>query len=171
MARRGEGSMKKLILLRHAKAGWSDWPGRDIDRPLNDRGRSDAPLIGEWFANISAPDLALCSPATRARQTLDLAAPGLDAKFPDMLYGASAEEIIGEIRRSAGEAECVLVVGHNPGIGEAALFLLNQLPREADIERYPTAACAIIGFEIESWSELQRGSGELVAFMTPKRLR
>ncbi|WP_299817201.1 histidine phosphatase family protein [uncultured Jannaschia sp.] len=134
----------KLILLRHAKSDWSD-PAKDgRDRPLNERGRAAAEKIGSWLKSRHyLPDLVLCSDALRTRQTLSsLDLPETATEFRADLYEAEAATIL-EIA-TGQNAECVLVVGHNPGIGTAAADACATPPSHPDFLRYPTGACTVI---------------------------
>ncbi|MEY9952854.1 histidine phosphatase family protein [Leifsonia sp. EB34] len=119
--------MSTLILLRHAK---SDWSGTvpDIDRPLADRGRRQAPLAGRWLAAHADPiGLALVSPARRARETWELVSAQLaaapPARFDDRVYAASADALLDVVRDVPDDVGTVILVGHNPGMEELASLL------------------------------------------------
>lgn len=174
--------MKKLLLLRHAK---SDRNGglEDFERPLNARGRKAAPKMAEaMLARSYVPDRALVSPAERTRETWQLMAPVFDkdrvaTDFIDRLYLASANHILGVIRQLAPEVQTPIVVGHNPGIEDLAARLSGEKQSsegEQALERlkrkYPTCALTVLTFPIESWSELDLGTGALVEFLTPSSL-
>lgn len=164
----------RLILIRHAKSDWSE-PGRDdFDRPLNRRGRRDAPRIGAWLASRRyLPDLILCSPAQRTRETLNLILSTLGAKAEvrhlPTLYHASGEEMLAELRRATGQT--VMMVGHNPGLAAFAAALVHDRPRHARFADYPTAATAVIDFAVPDWTEVAPGSGALRDFVVPDDLR
>jgi phosphohistidine phosphatase len=144
--------MRRLILFRHAKTEARP-PGReDFDRVLVERGRADAALMGAVLARAGfAPDLALVSPAARARETWELAAPAFPrtrVEFREGLYDATAEEVAAEVIHDTETAESVMVVGHNPSLQELAVNLLIENDGAAvDIERlsagFPTAAAAV----------------------------
>ena len=113
-----------LILLRHAK---SDWSGSlpDVDRPLADRGKAQAPLAGQWLANRAGRiDLALVSPARRARETWELVSAHLEplppARFEDRVYAASADQLLDIVHDVPDTVQTVLIVGHNPGMEQLA---------------------------------------------------
>ena len=119
-----------LILLRHAK---SDWSGNEPDllRPLAARGRRQAPDAGRWLtANVERIDLAVVSPATRARQTWDLAAALLrttpPARIDDRIYAASARQLISVVRELPGDLHSVVLVGHNPGMEDLAFAVTGE---------------------------------------------
>ena len=166
--------MRRLILLRHAK---SDRPAgvRDLERPLNKRGRRAAPAVGQRLAEEGLrPDLALVSPATRTRETWAalrdaLGAPP-DETVPE-IYEAAAEDILAAIRGAPEEAATLLVVGHNPGLGDLATLLTGSGPRGLRAllaSEFPTAAFAVIDFEADSWSAIARGQGRLEHFVRPR---
>src|ERR1700756_4171866 len=121
--------MRRLLLLRHAKSDWSEPGASDHARPLNPRGEQAAPRIGAYLRRHKlVPDLVLCSTATRARATWDLVAPSLgnrpEISYVDRLYGASARVLLDVMRHAPPEASSVLVLGHNPGLHEAATQLI-----------------------------------------------
>jgi phosphohistidine phosphatase len=171
--------MKTLILMRHAKSAWDAGDTADHDRPLSDRGRTSAPLIGQWLQEQKlVPDLVLSSTALRATQTLDLLRPYLPAKvtvqLADCLYMALPREMLAVLAKvKSTAASTILLVGHNPGIGSLAHWLSAQgetkcLERMQD--KFPTGAVAVIDFDIASWRELDDQQGRLRAFKTPKGL-
>lgn len=142
----------------------------DHARPLNPRGRRAAPLMGAWLADEGyVPDAALVSTAMRTRQTWARLSPLLpeapEPQFRDDLYLADIEQMMAAIRE-AGEARCLLVLGHNPGI-ESLVMLLSASPRKIPM---PTCAAAILEVGDQSWSDLAMGGASLTAFETPKSL-
>lgn len=170
--------MLTLSLLRHAKSDWSTRGQGDFDRPLAQRGLEAAPRMGAYMAaNDVAPALVLCSTAVRARQTLDLVLPHL-AKPPkvvhdDKLYLASPNIMLAQLRKSAGAARHVLMVGHDPGMHDLAVSLAAT-GAGADLQalhaKFPTAALAVLAFEVQGWDEVAPGGGHLLRFVAPKRL-
>lgn len=161
--------MKTLFLLRHAKSSWNDASLTDFERPLNERGQHAAPLIGEFMRRQKLrPDLILCSPAERARQTIALinqaAAFKAELRYDERIYAATRarlQAIISQIDDSVGK---VLLVGHNPGLEE----LIESLTGE--VLRMPTAALAHITLNIERWSETREQCGQLIRQIKPKEL-
>lgn len=117
----------RLVLLRHAKSAWPDGVA-DEHRPLNDRGRRDAPAVGRWLAEHQAVDLALVSPATRARQTWALVAAELPEPPPHRiepaLYFAGPREIVAAA--AATGLDTVLVVAHNPDLEDTVADLTGE---------------------------------------------
>jgi phosphohistidine phosphatase len=140
---RKDGTVPTLVLLRHAKAANPE--GRpDADRPLTQRGHADAAAAGAWLEQRGyAPDVVICSPARRTRQTwhgvaLALAA-GARVSYPDEAYTADARELL-ELVRSIGQADTVLLIGHNPAM--SALSCLLD-PRGADPDGLRTCGLAV----------------------------
>ncbi|MDQ0317525.1 SixA phosphatase family protein [Amorphus orientalis] len=170
--------MLKLMLLRHAKSSWSDPAMTDHARPLNDRGRQAAPLMGRHMARLGlVPDRILCSTALRARETLAGILPAFSAAMSiaitDDLYDASSTRIAETVRQSGGDAGTLLVIGHNPGMQETAAGLVesgDSALMGQMIGHYPTAALAVIDFDLPRWADLTAASGHLAAFMRPKDL-
>jgi len=161
-----------LILTRHAKSGWGDPALDDQDRPLNARGRRDAPEIGRWIAARATPQLALVSTARRAFETWQGLAEGLDHKPPaemvGALYLAPPGDILKVLQRAV--ADCVLVIGHNPGIGALAAALPAARPAHPKFEQYPTAATLIVDFEARGWRDIAPGNGIARDFAVPRDL-
>lgn len=161
--------MKRLILMRHAKSDWSmGMP--DHARPLNARGRKSAQALGDWLRRQDAlPDQVLCSSSARTRETLDLLA--LDApatRFEDRLYLAAPATLLKSLQ--AAEGETVLMLAHNPGIGEFANAVVSRGPGHPRFAAYPTGASLIATFDIESWQEARIGMARCKAFTVPRDL-
>lgn len=121
---------RTLVLLRHAKSDWSG-NGVDIARPLAKRGRRQAPETGRWMnANLDRLDLALVSPAERARSTWHLVAAQLDAPprshIDDRLYAASVEDLLEVVRELPDQVHRAVLVGHNPGMEDLVLHLTGE---------------------------------------------
>ena len=166
--------MRRVYLLRHAKSSWKERSIADRDRPLARRGKRAAKAVA---AHIQAqgirPDLVLCSPARRSRETLERveAAFGdrVQARFEEALYGASEAELLARLRALAPEVGSVMIVGHNPGLEELAHALVSEGAERARMaEKYPTAALATIDLPADDWSAIEPGSGELVAYVRPR---
>jgi phosphohistidine phosphatase len=162
--------MKMLLLLRHAKSSWKDKGVSDHDRPLNKRGKRDAPRMG-WLLQKEelVPDIILSSTAVRARDTTVRVAKSCYYKgqitYGDSLYLGGAEAYLDALRSLHNEFKIVLVVGHNPDIEELVMILTEQ------VERIPTAALAQINLLIEDWSTVSSESkGRLVRIWRPKEL-
>lgn len=170
--------MKTLVLMRHAKSAWGDQDQKDIDRPLSTRGRKAAPAMGRWLkAEGYRPDVVLSSTARRARETLELMRPSLPERatveFAAGLYMAAPREMLTEIGKVPASAETLMLLGHNPGLGNLAGLLAASGNEKALANlhaKFPTAAIAVIGFDVARWSELAASGGKLFAFMRPRDL-
>ncbi|MCK4726403.1 MAG: histidine phosphatase family protein [Anaerolineales bacterium] len=162
--------MKKLLIFRHAKSSWKHPELADHDRPLNKRGKRDAPRMGELMREHDmVPDLIISSTAKRARQTADFVADtsGYQAEiqFERSFYAAEPEALIDILQQVADNNECVMVVGHNPDLEE----LLEMLT--GDWERMPTAALALIELAINEWARISlEVPGKLVDIWRPREL-
>ncbi len=168
---------RRLILLRHAKSAWPEGVA-DEERPLAERGRKSAPVIGAYMAREKLiPDLALVSPARRAQETWELVRGGLSKKVaerdtPD-IYEVAAGHILEVIRTVKPGIRTLLLVGHNPGMEDLASLLVKD--GDADAigrmkEKFPTASLAVIDFDVEGWDEVAAGTGYLERFVTPRSL-
>jgi phosphohistidine phosphatase len=160
--------MKTLLLLRHAKSSRDDISLRDIDRPLEDRGRRDAPRMGELLKERGPlPDMVISSPAVRARETAELftAAAGLNfgLRFDEKIYDATSADLLKVIRHIPDKSSCAMLVGHNPGFED----LVSRLT--GSHKNMPTAALACIEFKIKSWDDVEDGQGNLLWLLTPKQ--
>jgi phosphohistidine phosphatase len=165
--------MKRLYLLRHAKSSW-DEPGlADRDRPLAPRGRRASKVMaGHVRDERIAPELVLCSPSQRTRETLERI--GLDerseVRIEDDVYGASPGDLLEVLRRVPDSVGSAMLIGHNPSIQELALTLAAGGPDLDRVrEKFPTAALATLELD-GTWTQLAPGSAELVAFVKPKEL-
>lgn len=169
--------MKTLCLLRHAKSAWPSGIG-DFDRPLNGRGRDTAGVMGRWMAGAGlAPDLVLCSAATRTRETLELAALFWKTRptivIEPELYLAGERTLLAHARRVENRHGVALIIGHNPGTQALALQLAINAPsmeRDRLATKYPTAGLAVFDFDVENWADLEPELASLRAFVTPRSL-
>jgi phosphohistidine phosphatase len=171
--------MLRLMLLRHAK---SSWPSglQDIDRPLSERGEAAARLMGDYLAHHALiPDRILCSPSRRTRDTwtnvfdaISTQLPAVaDIKFDSRLYGAARNGIVSVIQEQDDKAHTLLLIGHNPGMQDAAEWLMASGDvelREQLREKFPTAGFAVIDFALDRWNRVHAHSGRLDRFITPR---
>jgi phosphohistidine phosphatase len=164
---------RRIVLFRHAKA---DWPQvTDHERPLAERGRKDATEAGRRLADTGIPfDLALCSTATRTRETWKLAVHEFPQRpktvYEERIYEASPGELIAVLNETPDDAQNVLLVGHNPGVHGLADILAGSAEDEAH-ERmarrgFPAAAFAVLSFT-GSWKTLEPGVGTLLDYWAP----
>jgi phosphohistidine phosphatase len=161
--------MKTLLLLRHAKSSWKDNSLADHDRPLNQRGKRDAPRMGKLMREEGlVPDLILTSSARRALSTAKLAAEasGFEGEMEVSrdLYAAGPENFIEALEALPDQYHTVLTVGHNPGMEE----LLEALTEES--QAMPTAALAQIEMLIDHWTDIEDATGRLVNLWLPRNL-
>ncbi|MBS1489031.1 MAG: histidine phosphatase family protein [Bacteroidetes bacterium] len=165
--------MKKLYLIRHAKSSWDTLGIDDFTRPLNERGKKDAPHMAKLLKQRNVvPDRFITSPAIRALTTCEVFARTFhfdEHKIEkiDGLYHASAETWLRILRalkdRPADKEEIVLAFGHNPGITEFANALLN-----VGIDTIPTCGIVSATLKIETWREVVWGGGQFLSFDYPK---
>lgn len=164
--------MKNLILIRHAKSSWDEPGVADIDRPLNKRGKRDAPFMGSLlrFRGLE-PDRIVTSPARRAAKTARLLAgevgyPDDAIDVRDSIYMQDVPGLIELIRGLDDRWGRVYLIGHNPELTE----LTNRLADE-NIDNVPTCGIASIILEVDAWSHIMEGAGRLAFFDYPKRHR
>jgi phosphohistidine phosphatase len=162
--------MKTLLLMRHAKSSWKDDSLSDHDRPLNGRGKRDAPRMGAWLrSQYLAPDYALTSSAKRALKTAQAvcAACGFQGDLHTLpeLYGCGPHEFITALSELPETCARPLIVAHNPG---AEIFLERLC---GAYETLPTAAIAHIELPISAWPDLEMETqGKLRHCWCPKEL-
>jgi phosphohistidine phosphatase len=162
--------MKTLLVLRHAKSTWNDPALDDRERPLNERGRRDGPLMGRLMREYGLiPDVVISSDAVRAQLTAQSVAEAAryagEILLDERLYLASPADILSLLRTVRENAETIMIVGHNPGLEE----LVAQLTGEQ--QELPTGALAQIVLPIDRWRDLKRASrGTLLGLWRPKEL-
>ncbi|WP_328923462.1 histidine phosphatase family protein [Streptomyces sp. NBC_00190] len=164
----------RLLLVRHAKSVPKDQPIDDFDRPLSKRGKADAPRTGRWLADSGfEPELVLCSPARRTRQTWQLAVPALKdpppAVYDERLYNAAPSMLATVLAERGPGLYCLALVGHNSGIHELASGLCGDGPPDL-LERvragFPTSGVVVVDVP-GGWERLSPGSGTLAALWSP----
>ncbi len=174
--------MKRLYILRHAKAAPGE-PGQDDHaRALTVRGVADAEAIARYLRKCGAHiDRVLISSSARTVQTADLILRELEppprADYRDELYLAQPGRIFRMLQSLPGHIEAVMVVGHNPGLEELAALLAREPVRRKERarrsvleEKFPTAALAVLEFEVERWRDIRPDEGKLADFVRPKDL-
>ena len=163
--------MKTLFIIRHAKSSWDASNVDDFDRPLNERGKRDAPRMGKRFKEKDIhPDLMVSSPAKRALSTAKRIAEVLKYKKDDIksdrrLYHADEEIILTVIRELKDNRDVVMLFGHNPGLTE---FVNSLMDGSQDIDNIPTCGVVAFQFSIEHWAEIDWGKGKMLFFDYPK---
>jgi phosphohistidine phosphatase len=156
---------RRLVLLRHAKSDWSTGHP-DEHRPLAARGRRDAPAAGRWLRKHAGPiDLVVCSTATRARQTWNLASSELDRPPPvrhdERVYGANAAELLRLVQELPDDSHSVLIVGHNPGMADLVSLLTHQ------DHAMKTSSIAVLTWH-GTWAESGPSTARLAEAATPR---
>jgi phosphohistidine phosphatase len=158
-------TQRHLVILRHAKSAWPDGVP-DRHRPLNARGRRDAPAAGRWLRDqVGRIDVVVCSPAERTRQTWALVAAELadppDATFDDRVYGAPPAALLEVIRELPDTARTALLIGHNPGV-EAFTSLLGG--QDVDMK---TSSLAVLDWTGD-WADAAVDGAALRQHATPR---
>ena len=167
----GLTEMKTIILVRHAKSSWKDLGLKDFDRPLNKRGKRDAPFMGEKLKEKKIlPDLILSSPAKRARKTAVKVAeaigyPKKRIEYRDIMYHSEARYLFEMVKDLDDSKDTVMLFGHNPGFNDFADLLLPENP----VLNIPTTGVYCMRFDVKSWKKVREGTGEAVFFDYPKR--
>ncbi|ADR21152.1 phosphohistidine phosphatase [Marivirga tractuosa] len=160
--------MKELFITRHAKSSW-DYPYlNDYDRPLNDRGKRDAPKMAQWLSlQANNADLIITSGAERAKNTALALQTVFNApmKIDDQLYHASRSKLLNIIKKTDNNINFLLLVSHNPGLNDLADYLLSGFP-----DNIPTGGIVSLKLNIEKWSEVSPKNASLEFFQYPKNL-
>ena len=170
--------MRTLLLLRHAKSNWADATIADIERPLEPRGRKAARRMGSYLVSEGLlPDLILCSPAQRARETLAFVQDRFEKDRPirieKALYNATHAQIMRVLQTADHTAGCVMIIAHNPGMENLARVLAkagNKKARRRMLVKYPTTALAVIRTRAADWQSLTRAETWLERFVCPRDL-
>lgn len=162
--------MKTLLILRHAKSSWREAGLADHERPLNKRGKRDAPRMGRLLREEElVPDLIISSSAVRARKTAQLVIEasgyGHELRLERELYAAEPEAYLEVLQALPETVASVMVVGHNPGLEELLELLIG------DWQRLPTATLAQVALELDAWQDLgEETRGNLVNLWLPRQL-
>jgi len=162
--------MKKLYIIRHAKSDWSNSTLEDFDRPLNERGKKNAPYMGELLRNKGAfPDLIISSPAYRARETAKIISQEVmyhkEIMFNEQVYEADLKTILEVVSYIEDEYDTVYLVGHNPSLNIFAFYLVDFN------ENLPTCGVLEIEFDCDTWRETAKKNAKLVSFEYPKKYK
>jgi phosphohistidine phosphatase len=172
--------MKRLFLLRHAKAQPADGATEDFDRTLMLSGMQDGAGMARYLRkNDHTVELILCSSSARTTQTAELVLQQLDSEieYRDALYLAEPVKLLAAVRGAPAAVSSLMLVGHNPGLEALAASLAREPVRrkerarhEALEEKFPTCALAILDFDAGRWRDVMQGVGKLVDFVRPKDL-
>lgn len=164
--------MKKLYIMRHAKSSWDHPNIGDYERPLNTRGLTDAPMMGEIFKKLDImPDLIISSGAKRAITTAQIVAEKIEypigkIKQEKNIYTESDKGILKIINHLSNTLQSVMIVGHNPVLTS----IVNRLSGYG-LSNLPTAAMAAIEFGVDDWNAVAPGMGKVVYFEYPKKYK
>ncbi|WP_231489832.1 histidine phosphatase family protein [Pedobacter sp. Leaf170] len=158
---------KQLLLVRHGKSDWGNLDLKDFDRPLNKRGKENAPEMAERLLKKGFKfDLIVSSPAKRAKTTAKFFAEAYnvdDIRYEESIYEANTTTLLKVVNGLDDAANIIVMFGHNPGFTDLA----NELS-DADIYNIPTAGMVLMSFPFDSWKMVSKGTGELVFFDYPK---
>ena len=161
--------MKTLIIVRHAKSSWSESGLSDFDRPLNERGKRDAPEMADRLQKKQKTiDLFISSPAKRAKKTAELFAEKFKyvsdkiVFFPE-LYLAGPRDFVAAISKTSSDVNSVIIFSHNPGVTE----FVNTLT-DTRIDDMPTCAVFIATINIDKWSNFEKADKQFEFFDYPK---
>jgi phosphohistidine phosphatase len=174
MSRPRDLELRHIVVLRHAKSSWDDPSVSDHDRPLSKRGRNALSRLRDHIEGLELhPDLVMCSSSRRTRQTLDGIRPALGRKvrveLDPALYGASAEQLVAELRRLDDQVTTVFLVGHNPGVADLVdLLAADPATGGAVIDTFPTAGVAVLSIT-GPWRALQPACAALESFWAPRQ--
>jgi phosphohistidine phosphatase len=164
--------MKNLLLIRHAKSSWDDASLSDRERPLNKRGKRDAPYMGKllWKTGFQ-PDVVLSSPAKRALKTAKLIAEEIDypkkkIDIREDIYAQGVEALLEIVAGLDDDWERVALVGHNPALTDLA----NRLSG-AEIDNIPTCGLVLVEFVRPHWGDCAREGGALAWFERPPKTK
>ncbi len=167
---------RELLILRHAKSDWESGAASDFDRPLDARGKRDAPRVGAWMhATGLVPDQILSSPAKRARQTAKQVAKQTgrakqNITWEPAIYGGTLTDLLGALAGCSARARTVLLVGHNPGLEELLRYLAGPTAENPpDGKLLPTATLARLEMPSD-WQRLDPGCGRLLSITRPRAL-
>jgi phosphohistidine phosphatase len=160
--------MKTLFLVRHAKSSRDDPALSDRERPLNDRGQKDAPMMGQRLAKRHVkPDFIISSPAVRALATAQAIAREIgyelrDIAIDERVYASTADALLAVVQSLDKKADCVMLVGHNPEMAELARCLSGEIPD------MPTCAVVEFRYNVKAWRDVGRTTPSKLTLDAPK---
>lgn len=162
-------AMKSLYIHRHAKSSWNHSALSDFERPLNERGFHDAPMMGKRLLKRNEPiELIVSSPAVRALSTAKLVAKEIGYESSQILeqhilYLPSISDILQVVNSLDDSINSVMLFGHNPGFTQIINYLAGD-----QLDNLPTAGCARIDFQFEEWQLVSGDTGKVVWLDYPK---
>lgn len=164
--------MKHLYLIRHAKSSWSHPDLSDIDRPLNKRGKRDAPFMGSRLKKYDVyPDLVCTSPAKRARKTAKHICSAIGYPLERIvkngdIYTSDLNRLLNVVREVPEDVDTLFLVGHNFVLTDLAEYLTGET-----LINVPTSGIVSIIFSGNSWKDAGGGRGKMEFFDYPKKHR
>ena len=164
--------MKTLVVVRHAKSSWDNLGQADFDRPLNDRGKRDAPEMAKRLLNRKIQvDKFVSSPAKRAKKTAIAFAEAFGKKeeqitFIDKLYHAPATVFFEVLEEFDTSKDTVAIFAHNPGITD----FVNDLVEDVDLDNMPTCGVFVVDADVQTWAAFPAAKKRLVYFDYPKNV-
>lgn len=164
--------MKTLYILRHAKSSWEFEELSDHDRPLNKRGRTDAPLMGQELAARGVQlNLIISSPAVRALTTATLVGKELgyepdNIAVDERIYGAGKEDLLELVKTAPADVDYLMLVGHNEAITEFANLLTPE-----HVASLPTAGVVALEFNCSTWKDISKKNASMLFYDFPKNYK
>jgi phosphohistidine phosphatase len=160
--------MKKLVLIRHSKSSWKNLELNDFDRPLNKRGKKNAPFMAQKLKDYSiSPDIILSSSARRAKTTAkvfkDVFKFDKKITYNQNIYDASLEDLINIISNIDNTLDTVFLIGHNPSLNMLCSKLVNFY------ENIPTTGIVVLQSDIKNWKKLENNNISIKSFIYPKK--
>ena len=161
--------MKVIYLIRHAKSDWNNVNLTDFNRPLNKRGKRNAPFMGQKLNELTPSlDLIIASPAKRALQTVKAICKEInynesEIRFDESVYHSSFQNLNSIINDLDNSINTIALVGHNPGLTNFSNYLTNNY-----IDNIVTCGIVKIEFDIDNWNEIIEGLGTKVFYIYPK---
>jgi phosphohistidine phosphatase len=161
--------MKSILLIRHAKSSWDDMSMPDIDRPLNDRGKRDAPVMAERLLDRKVDiDAFISSPAKRARKTAEIFSKAFgqekkEVELKEELYEAGEKDFASVVASLPNDQNVVAIFSHNPGITEYANTLTSTR-----IDNIPTSGIFAVKAETNDWKTFASAAKQMWFFDYPK---
>jgi phosphohistidine phosphatase len=163
--------MKELMIVRHAKSSWDDDTLSDFERPLNERGRTEAlDMAIKWSNSPWRPDLLVCSTAVRAQETLQFFQYHLDpnrnteVRLELDIYDATLATLLDILNSLPSQVDRVMIFGHNPGFSKLLAFLTGEY------YELPTCATALVQLEIEDWLYIYENCGSIKEYQYPRKV-
>lgn len=161
--------MKKLYIIRHAKSSWRDEVLNDFDRPLNKRGKQNAPFMGKRLKeNGIMPDIIVSSPALRAKTTAKMIAKEIkyakDILFNQDIYESSPSTLHKILTKIDDKCGILFLVGHNPSLNMLAEYYVDFS------QNIPTSGVVEIEFDCDKWADISSKNAKFISFDYPKKI-